>query len=1576
MLAAALVVGVAVPAHATVSGPPFTQCPAVGADTSCGILIEVTDSGTTVLSDPTQGPYDGNEDTLVGVVNESSHPIDALALRSSTNLFGFEGDGICSYGAGCYGPTGYEGPNTSFSDVSPDSSSGVVNFPAGLASGASTYFSLEESLSSANVQTGTGQGVVGVHEQGMAPNQWENTTTCSTSKPVNCASGEFWHTFTDVSIPGRGVPLGLSRTYNSTDAATDGPFGHGWTSSYMMSLAVDTAGNATVTQGGGASVTFSPGSYGAFTAPSRVFASLARNSDGSYTLTDTRTQVRYTFTATGQLTTEVDRNGNTTTLAYTGGQLASVTDPAGRALTFTTDANNHITKVSDPAGRTVTYTYDTSDNLTSVTDVAGGTTNFGYDGSHLLTSMTDPRGATTTNVYDGQGRVVTQTDPLGRVTSFAYSGDPATVTGSSTTITDPRGVVTEHTYSQLQLLSVTRAAGMAAAASWAYSYDPFTLGIAAVTDPNGARTRYTYDRNGNVLTVTDPLNRVTTIAYNYLNEPTQVTQPSGASASYSYDYVGNLTGISAPLSGTSGTTDRSAQLTYGDSAHPGDVTAVTDPNGATSTFGYDANGNLASSTDPLGNAGRFTYDSVGRRLTATSPMGNVTTLAYDPFGDVVKTIDALGRISTATYDANRNVTAAADATGNTTHSVYDAGNELTAVTRADGTTLSYVYDADGNQVSQTDAAHQATGYTFDPLNRVGAATDPLGRVTTYGYDPAGNTTSVTDPRGITTGLAYDAARELSGLRYSDATPPVAYTYTADGQRAGMTDGTGTSSDTYDTLHRLVSSTDGNGATVTYGYDLNGHVTSLGYPNGKTVTRKYDSAGRLIGVTDWNGKTTTITPDADGNTATETYGNGVVAAATFDATGRVTNISDSGPAGALASFAYTRDANGRLTSETSTGVGQSAQTYAYTPLNQLASVNTAALSYDPTGNVTQLPTGGALTYDAASAVTSAAGTNGLTTTFSYDQAGDRTSSTGANVATGAAACGLCILAAGNGTLTDSGTAAVTSSGVITVNSPSPTAIVASGAATVTGTAIYTPGAGKTTGRAAVSPTPVAGSATDPFAGTPAPSVTGTPGAVSISTGSKTLQPGIYASIKASGNATLTLAPGTYVLTGDMNVSGSATLTATGATAYLACANYPTPCATGTKGAAVHLSGNGAVTLNGAGDPSGITVFADPQNTAGIAIDGSATASITGHVYASAGQLTATGAAKLDVAGTIAVATVRLTGSAALTNTAPPHTSTVTYAYDAAHRLTKVTGATTSAYTYNGDGLRTSATTGGATQQYAWDLANALPLLLTDGSTSYLYDDSGAPIEQIAADGTTLYYQHDQYGSTRLLTNAAGAVAATFSYTANGQLTTHTGTADTPLRWNGQYQDSTGLYYLHARYYDPATAQFMTRDPLVALTQEAYGYVGNNVFNASDPSGLICWSTNCLANDAVGAGKEVAHLADDAVTDPFYLMYWGSLDANGAIHWTLGQAFGQDGCHIADVVGSPLVPFEAVGLGGDVAGDWFKEHVLHVPGYTVGDEGHPDAYLLGSQLGPLARHIGINWRHNFPGVHSDGSVDWWW
>ena len=190
----------------TATTAPFNECPAIGFDEGCGIVIVISNNGEQVLQDPNnvnpaatptasttpgvQTPYDDIDDTLVGIVNESSKPVYAIQLSgesTGTPLFGFEGDGICTYATGgsdtnggsggggspLTGPGGYtgdqyctpsqlqgaaapsgpdpngsdyQGPDNTYSNISTDTDSGDVNFTNGVAPGQSTYFSLEDSL--------------------------------------------------------------------------------------------------------------------------------------------------------------------------------------------------------------------------------------------------------------------------------------------------------------------------------------------------------------------------------------------------------------------------------------------------------------------------------------------------------------------------------------------------------------------------------------------------------------------------------------------------------------------------------------------------------------------------------------------------------------------------------------------------------------------------------------------------------------------------------------------------------------------------------------------------------------------------------------------------------------------------------------------------------------------------------------------------------------------------------------------------------------------------------------------------------------------------------------------------------------------------------------------------------------------------------------------------------------------------------------------------------------------------------------------------------------------------------------
>jgi len=839
--------------------------------------------------------------------------------------------------------------------------------------------------------TGVGAGGVSVYNP-----------TCSTAHPVNCASGDFWHSTTDFSIPERGGPLSFTRTYNSLLASSSGAFGHGWSWSLGGRLAVSSDGTVTITTGDGSAVTAEPAGGDTYVLPTWADSTLQANADGTWRFVRHQRTIE-TFDHQGRLVSVADLNGNTTTLTYQGDDLAKITDAAGRTIGVSTDSDGRIVQLTDPMGRSTRYSYDSAGDLTSATDRLGRLTRFTYDASHQLLTMTDPGGGVLANTYDTSGRVTRQSDPMGRVTKFSYIGDNYSALGGSTTVTDPDGNVTIQRYVNGELGSVTRASGTPMAATTSYTYDPATLGVASVTDPLGNVTVHTYDEAGNLLGTTDPLNRKTTYTYDALGDLLSKTTPAGHTTTSRYDARGNLASVTDPAGHTT-------TYAYADQAHPGDVTSVTDTAGRVTTYTYGPAGDVTSvSTSPghgVVNTARYAYDADGEQTCKVSAnaaaqgasceargAAGATHLTYDRDGDVVASADAYGNTTRYAYDANGNQTEVVNPAGHTTASAYDADNEVVKVTRPDGTSLSYTYDADGNQLTQANGAGKITSYTYDALNLQATVTSPLHQTTKYGYDLDGNRTSVTDPAGKVTSYTYDQASQLVKISYSDGTTPdVSYSYDADGQRVSMKDGTGTSTYTYNDLGRLSSQTNGAGVTLRYGYDNAGGVTAITHPNGKTVTQTYDGAGNLVTITDWLGKSFTFSYDHDGNVISQTDPNRVVARYRYDLNDQVVAIADTDRGLPLATFAYRRDNLGQVTSSIQAGVtGVAVQKYSYDALSQVTSDSVGRFGYDSADNLTRLSDGISQAFDAASEVVSATGGGARpgTTTYTYDAQGNRT-----------------------------------------------------------------------------------------------------------------------------------------------------------------------------------------------------------------------------------------------------------------------------------------------------------------------------------------------------------------------------------------------------------------------------------------------------------------------------------------------------------------------------------------------------------------------------------------------------------
>jgi RHS repeat-associated protein len=128
------------------------------------------------------------------------------------------------------------------------------------------------------------------------------------------------------------------------------------------------------------------------------------------------------------------------------------------------------------------------------------------------------------------------------------------------------------------------------------------------------------------------------------------------------------------------------------------------------------------------------------------------------------------------------------------------------------------------------------------------------------------------------------------------------------------------------------------------------------------------------------------------------------------------------------------------------------------------------------------------------------------------------------------------------------------------------------------------------------------------------------------------------------------------------------------------------------------------------------------------------------------------------------------------------------------------------------------------------------------------------------GNARYYHHDQIGSTRALSDQDGHRIALSDYDAYGNPVTKIDTKLNPFGFAGQYTDAnSGLIYMRARWYDPRTAQFLTRDPLglAAGDQHLYGYAARDPLGVTDPTGMIPARDFWLTVDGImGLGSGVA------------------------------------------------------------------------------------------------------------------------
>lgn len=149
LLAGTMVAGLAFAAAPEAHAVPAGLCPAAGSATDCGVVITINPGGGLLIQATGQPPFDNSEDTSIGVLNLSGAAVSSIHVTGAatgTPVFGFDGDGICTFIVCTANPndtTGYGGNDAFFTNIAADLRSGDVNFATAIADGGSDFFSLE-----------------------------------------------------------------------------------------------------------------------------------------------------------------------------------------------------------------------------------------------------------------------------------------------------------------------------------------------------------------------------------------------------------------------------------------------------------------------------------------------------------------------------------------------------------------------------------------------------------------------------------------------------------------------------------------------------------------------------------------------------------------------------------------------------------------------------------------------------------------------------------------------------------------------------------------------------------------------------------------------------------------------------------------------------------------------------------------------------------------------------------------------------------------------------------------------------------------------------------------------------------------------------------------------------------------------------------------------------------------------------------------------------------------------------------------------------------------------------------------
>ena len=659
-----------------------------------------------------------------------------------------------------------------------------------------------------------------------------------------------------------------------------------------------------------------------------------------------------------------------------------MTDALGVVRTFTNTIVNGISKNSGVTLPCTTcdalsYLYDANGFISRKIDFNNNRTNYTHDARGLETLRVEgltsggaatPATRTITTEWHASYRLPTRIAEPFRLTTMTYGAASDPSPGN-------RGSLLTKTVQATT--DATGSLGFSAALSgaprmWTYTYND----NGQVLTVNGPRTdvaditSYAYYANnatcsgtsaigcrGQINTITNAAGHVTTItSYNAHGQPLTIVDPNGLVTTLGYDLSMRLTSRNVGGELTSYTYDNAGQLIR-----------VTLPDASFLTYIYDAAHRLIQIAANLGNKVSYTLDAMGNRtredvLDPVNALAQTRSRVYNNLNRLSLEIGAANQTTAYSYDNQGNVTSVDGPLAGTvdvTTRAYDALNRLIRVTDPGSGQINYGYNGRDQLVSVSDPRSLVTSYAYDGLDNLNQLVSPDTGTTNNTYDPAGNILTATDAKGQVTSYAYDALNRVTSITYHDG---VTHTYQYDqganglGRLTQITEPNSTTQYAYDQKGRLTTESrviSGVTYATSYGYDSAGRLISVLYPGGRQVAYTLDSMGRVQQIaTSKNSITQTILSGVTyrpfGPVQSFTFGNGQTYNRGYDQDGRTTSYTL-----ANVSMAVGYDAASRLTSLAQVGNPANTGTFSYDTNDRLTSFIDPSLShsftYDAVGN---------------------------------------------------------------------------------------------------------------------------------------------------------------------------------------------------------------------------------------------------------------------------------------------------------------------------------------------------------------------------------------------------------------------------------------------------------------------------------------------------------------------------------------------------------------------------------------------------------------------------------------------------